>query len=209
MIGKNNNTGNDRGRSKYIVEWVIGSILFTLSCVLLGISNWYSTTFDIAFQELLYTLAAPLDGSNMSIVKDCLAAVFPWLCIAVEFALIGALLCFIQGQGSVVVGLRIFHRQYKWNIFTFFRHFMTMFAVVALWGTIQCVYDSFKIGDYLALALDSTTIYEDHYVDPADTAITAPKKRKNLIYIYIWKVWRLRMPPTLRAVSNLRTISPT
>ena len=38
---------------------------------------------------------------------------------------------------------------------------------------------------FISYVLQQTTIYQDAYVDPMKTKITFPKKKRNLIYIYM------------------------
>lgn len=52
------------------------------------------------------------------------------------------------------------------------------FTCVHVWNLLQ-------VGQYLSYQSHPSTFIEDHYVDPKDTEITFPEKKRNLIYIYL------------------------
>lgn len=185
MIKQKSNKNSKKGHILRSVELVISSILFALSCILLGICLWLKSEFGINFQQLLYTVTSPLDGSNFSIVFSALKACVPDLCAMVLFIAFGVIICVLQKRVSITMTLDIFHWRHSFNFLSVLRHLMLLFSVASLVGSIYFVDKTLGISTYLEYQMNPTTIYEERYVEPADTGITAPQEKKNLIYIYL------------------------
>ena len=79
--------------------------VFTISCVLWGVSIWFQRTFQINFQELLYTLTSPLVGSDTGLVFNCLKACLPHICLSVLFIALGVIVVTLQKRVAVTLSL--------------------------------------------------------------------------------------------------------
>lgn len=55
------------------------------------------------------------------------------------------------------------------------------FLFIVLYAFFTC----YDVDEYIAFSFESTTLYDDYYVDPASAQITVPEKKRNLIYIYM------------------------
>lgn len=64
----------------------------------------------------------------------------------------------------------------------------------------------FKVIPYIKQRLDSTSIYEDYYVDPKTAKVTFPDKKRNLIYIYLESMENSYALPEYGGVSELDLI---
>lgn len=52
---------------------------------------------------------------------------------------------------------------------------------LALWYLLS----SFGVGNYLRALSQSSTVFEDHYVDPSSAGLKFPETKRNLVYIYL------------------------
>lgn len=159
--------------------------VFTISCVLWGVSIWFQRTFQINFQELLYTLTSPLVGSDTGLVFNCLKACLPHICLSVLFIALGVIVVTLQKRVAVTLSFQFRGRRRQTDLLSLVRRAMSVVSIAALCLSLRSLYVNLRIEEYVQLRRNSTTLYEDHYVDPASVAITPPQEKKNLIYIYL------------------------
>ena len=65
-------------------------VIFSLSSILWGVSLWLGRTFNINFQEILYTMTSPLVGTDAGVVFKCLRFCLPHICLAALYILTAA-----------------------------------------------------------------------------------------------------------------------
>ncbi len=158
----------DYRRSRVILWSVVFGILFLLGIALTVLSLWYRVTYDLEFKELLYTLASPLKGTGESTISLILSSSLPWVC----------------GAAVIYVAVAVSLAPKGWG-YRLCRRIGAILCVLVLVGSMVLALFAFRIPAYLKALNEKTLIYEDHYVNPDDVAITAEGKTKNLIYIYI------------------------
>lgn len=185
MMKESSSKRGSKGRVWHTVEIVAASILFVPSCVLFGVCHWLNSAFGINFQQLLYTVTSPLDGSNYSIVFSGLKACIPDLFAIAAFIAFGVLICMLHKRVSITMTLDAFRWQHSFNLLNITGHLMLLFSIVTLAGSFLFVDDTLGVSTYLEHQMNPTTIYEERYVEPATAGITAPQEKKNLIYIYM------------------------
>ena len=166
-------------------ELIVSCVFFAAACILAGVTAWVNDTFDLTFQQILYTLASPLDGSETGVVTDGLKACLPHLGVLALFILTGTVCLLVQRRFAVTVKIDIDHRQFKFNLPRLVRHLMTLFSVACLFTSLKFANDSLSILEYARLRMDASTLYEEHYADPKQVKITAPEQKKNLLCIYL------------------------
>lgn len=171
-----------RGR---VAECVIGCVLFSLACLLIGACGWVKGTFALNFQQILYTLSSPLEGTDMGIVAQGVQACVPELCLIAVFVAVSITVCVLQKRMQVTACVVFFRWKFRCSFLKVIRHLLTAVAVVTLAVGLWYADQTLAIVDYVKQYMDATTIYEDCYVDPNAAHITAPQKKKNLIYIYL------------------------
>lgn len=171
--------------SHWKAEVIISSVLFTLAAAFWGIVLWVNRTFQISFQQVLYTITAPLDGSESDVVLDCIKACVPGILLFVLFILLGVTGFRIQRRLAAAEEGSVPRRREKLIALTVGRHVMAVLALAAF--LLSCGYAdrSLHISSYLSLRSRTSTLYEDHYVDPAQVSIAPPAQKKNLLCIYL------------------------
>ena len=155
------------------IRWWILTILYGIvycgSIALFSLSVWYKNTFNISFNDLLFTLLSPVGGTGastvMDIVKACVTPVALFLPLYIIIAVS------IRGDAPIMKATRK----------------ITSAACIFLL-LISMLYTlfAFKIPEYLARGNETSGIYEQEYVDPNKVDITDKDgNAKNLIFIYL------------------------
>lgn len=169
-----------------IILRILVSLLWLLPAVLLVITCWGKTTFAVDFDAIINTMTGPLAGSSPDTVIDGLKFCVPWLLVIIVL---------------IVVTNIVLRKAEKKNKKTrAIKRMISVLGVFFLAGVLIFVNSSFQITRYLsehgqlaALKADAANIeneddgsfYSTNYVNPNDVKISSPKKKKNLIYIYV------------------------
>ncbi|MBQ8310849.1 MAG: LTA synthase family protein [Clostridia bacterium] len=152
-----------------LILTVLLGVLWLLAAILLALSVWYRATFNMTFDDLLFTLLSPLGGTGGSTVSQILSAVVPPVLVL--------MLLYV----AVVVAL------WKQTRIRFIlRRVCAGVLAVAFVFTVVFTLDSFKIPQWIKSQGGTTEIYEEYYIDPSDVEITDEDgNAQNLIYIYL------------------------
>ncbi|WP_461882610.1 sulfatase-like hydrolase/transferase [Fusicatenibacter sp.] len=154
-----------------------GKILFPILSVLLGFfgillftsSRWMLSTWaHLDMEELVYHLKAPIEGTSKDVIWS-----YVWSCGLISFAVLAILIALfiilrhrkkveiILGSICIVLGIAL-------SSYSFYNVWMTL-----------------DIDTYLHSQSSYSTLIEDNYINPAQTTIIFPEKKRNLIYIYL------------------------
>ena len=154
-----------KGRGKIILF----GFLFFLTVATFSLAVWYKITFNVKFNDFLFTLLSPLAGTGVSTVIDVLMfSVLPGLGALVLYVIFIRLTrsgkpihLLLRKIGAVTVSISLV--------------LSLVFGIYAL-----------RIPEYLAHYGEKTLIYDEKYVDPSSVAITDyDGNARNLIYIYL------------------------
>lgn len=142
---------------------LILGISFLLFLLLLFAQNMYG---KIPFSQLLYHLKSSTKGTNWSQFQG-----------VVIFVL----------TGFVVIATLFFvvnrHLRFWWS--DRIRNIYYMTAPAFLFVILYAFFICYGVDEYIAFSFESTTLYDDYYVDPESVSITFPETKRNLIYIYM------------------------
>ncbi len=151
---------------KSILFYLMISITFLLTLTL----GWvFSTWPKLSMDELVYTLRAPLEGTGSGMILDyCRVCLFPTIILTI-------------GIGILINLYRKRHLLSPKKIqFT-----AILLVIVTLCCDAIFAWKRLDIKTYLSLRDQYSDFIEKEYVDPADAAIKFPKKKRNLIYIFL------------------------
>lgn len=139
----------------------LSMLLLALAFLLFWSANWFvGTNGRIGFDAILFSLSAGLTGTSTSLILDfILTAAIPTILWTV-------------GTGYILFRFLKKHRPGLISI-------LLSLALLgyAAWNT---EFDKFVLNGFR-----SSNLYETHYADPAETAITFPEKKRNLVYIIL------------------------
>lgn len=156
----------------------LGHILVkTLCCALLICSvllffsaTWYINHYgDTGFDSVLFTLFSNMNGVDSGILKNfALDALLPTFFVSA--------LCF-----CVIFLIRI---KKEWFFKIKLWHKSAIALIIALIFLI-CAGSKVSIFGYAYKLMHKSTLFDDFYIDPAETEIIFPEEKQNLIYIFL------------------------
>lgn len=167
----------------YSLSWYLGTgAVWFFGALLLVVVYWSRKAFGVEINEILNTLAGGTEGTGAGMISEIL-----WgLVLPLGAALLcWGLFCFLD----YLAGRRLEKRRTEApRLSRVYRGFHTAVlyggAVLLLFGALYAN-GEYKLLDYFGLLGTTTRLYEDYYVPPEETAITASGTTKNLIYIYV------------------------
>ena len=176
---------------RWILTVLLG-VVWLITAVLLSLAAWYKATFNMTFDDLLFTLLSPLGGTGVSTVSQILTAVIPPVTV------------FMLVYVGVVIALwkqervRFILRRVCAGIVALSLIFTVIFALYA-----------FKIPQWLEARSGSTEVYETYYVDPQTVDITdRDGNAQNLIYIYLESMETTYLPQELGGIQTTPNCMP-
>lgn len=135
---------------------------------------------NIGFEEILFHLNMPLKGTSEDIIIDYIkTAGIPTL----VFFIIYLLVIFWPGKNIYQLQMKFGKRNWKMQIFPI--RLGSVFAGAAAWTVVLVMLanQAFAFGDYVVNQFQQSKFIEEEYVNPAETKISFPEKKRNLIWI--------------------------
>ncbi|MCR5148719.1 MAG: sulfatase-like hydrolase/transferase [Eubacterium sp.] len=161
------------------------SLLMLLCCTLICCSSiWLTTTWGdtLSFDSIIFQLKSPMKGTgNGMIGAYILKAAVPTFLLFIAAVLIYIL--FVGRYRRKNPGTKKAKNRYIITLS------LTLITSVAMFttGFITLWYKA-GLGEYLKNINTESPFIESSYVDPAETELTFPEKKKNVIYIFLESV---------------------
>lgn len=141
-------------------------LMFISSLLCLSVSWAFFTWPDLSMEEIVFHLAAPLEGTNEDMIREYInLCLVPALVIAILvlilFAAWGGVRYYVLiGLGSTIALVS------------------SAIAFYIGWTTLD-------IGGYMEARGRESDFIEENYIDPRETEITFPEEKRNLVYIFL------------------------
>ena len=148
-----------------VILTVILSLLAPLA--FLSVQWIFRTWSHLSMDELIFHLQSPLEGTNTDMVKEYLIE-----CLA------PALVIFV-----VVILFMIFFRKKRW--FYVFDGVLLIVFILIIGVSINTTVQKLDVDGYLESQGSYSEFIDTYCVDPANTMITFPEQKRNLIYIFL------------------------
>ena len=120
---------------------------------------------DLQVSEFVWHLTAPLQGTDMGIVKSYFLETVPFMLAAV-------LILYVVYR--FVLKRRVL-----------FRRLFLLLALAYGIGSVIFLASELHLVDWIINRNKESTFIEEHYVDPEDVKIVFPEKKRNLLFIYL------------------------
>lgn len=162
----------------------INIILFLVFLVLIFFSKFINEYFsDMSFEQLLYNIT-DTKGANYSIVFTGVIFVFLRVIFVVLIIYVLYRLWRLV-RTKVLAKLKFKEKPINLEIFR-----MTLFKkilILSVFILFSLIYSSnlLNLDNFVKSQLSSSKLFEDYYVDAKDVKLKFPKKKRNLIYIYL------------------------
>lgn len=151
-----------------ILDVILTVILSLLAPLAFFSVQWIFRTWShLSMDELIFHLQSPLEGTNTDMVKEYLIE-----CLA------PALVIFV-----VVILFMIFFRKKRW--FYVFDGVLLIVFILIIGVSINTTVQKLDVDGYLESQGSYSEFIDTYYVDPANTMITFPEQKRNLIYIFL------------------------
>lgn len=163
------------GKKRKILS-VIGIILtvflITLATLLAASITWMFKTWNhLTMDELMYQLRVPMDGTNRNMIMD-----YIWSCIPLTVAVLAV---------SIIILLLV---RKKKVIYRTVIGILLAGAVAIISYYLAYTWNRLDIGNYAENKSTYSDFIDVNYIDPADTELTFPETKRNLIYIFLESV---------------------
>lgn len=157
----------------------LGCLLIFVGFLAYYSAKWYADTYgQLGFEAILYTLLADLGGVESTLIyKYVRSALIPSLFWT-------ALLCPVL-FGAWRKKLMLVFPKRKLQLFPM-RPVVSLVLTLAISGSFfYRGAETAQFWDYIKNLGKQSTLYTDHYQDPATADITFPQEKRNLIYIFL------------------------
>lgn len=148
---------------------VLLTAIFALTAPLLLFSAWwmFRTWNNLTMDELVFHLTGPLEGTNMDMVKEYIVQ------------------CAIPALVVLIVVIIIMIVLRKNRFFYLVDGILLVGFILLSFGTWYVTASKLDLDGYLSAQSSYSEFIDDNYVNPAETPITFPEQKRNLIYIYL------------------------
>ncbi|MDD7281284.1 LTA synthase family protein [Floccifex sp.] len=163
-----------------IVLWTVLVLMVFLGILLVQVGKWVPATFgNIPFEEILYHLMSPLEGTDTSYVSD-----FIRTCLPAPIVFTVCFLCFVL----------FIHKNKKKNLEegTYSRRKNAFIVCASSIGCMICCFlgayncsAQIRLDEYLYNLKHPSNIFEQYYVNPENVTYSFPETKRNLIYIFL------------------------
>lgn len=159
-------------------------ILFLLVCILLYAIDYITNVIQVeSFSQFLYTMQVGMGGASNTIVQILQGFAQSYLIWIIIATILYA--CFLRLFIKEKQAKKSFH--FSNTVLTL--NSAALIASVITAGTlvyqVKQGYDALKIDEYFEEQNTVSTLYEDHYTKTDSSFVQFPKRKKNLIYIYM------------------------
>ena len=178
-----------------IIAYLTGKLLlaFLIFFVLLAIgsADWFLQVFgEMDFSIVVYQLFSPMEGTSSEIfVRYCNDVLIPTSSITVSVMLIYTFCDIIFRKCFIKVGIAFRNREIKLSIhkktYFIYKWILLVTAWTGLFFVLISKAVAVRIPEYLEEIRNSSTLFEDEYVEPKNTKIEFPENKRNLILIYL------------------------
>lgn len=159
-------------------------ILFLLVCILLYAIDYITNVIQVeSFSQFLYTMQVGMGGASNTIVQILQGFAQTYLIWIIIATILYA--CFLH----LFIQEKHAKKSYRFSNTVLTLNSAALVASVITAGTlvyqVKQGYKALKIDEYFEEQNIVSTLYEDHYTKTDSSLVQFPKKKKNLIYIYL------------------------
>lgn len=166
-----------------ILKCIFSCIFAILAVMLVYLLIWTKYIFgNVPFAQILFHIMVPLEGTDTSITASYFYGVAPWVALVVFiFIAVGVVYGFTKSANIEKIKNKILKLCIKINRWLVKK--MIPFTAIVLVLVLAVDFFGFGIHSWIIDRIDSSTIFEDYYVDASLANIKEPEKKKNLIFV--------------------------
>lgn len=159
---------------------VLTVLLVFLGLLLVKVAEWVPLTFgDIPFEQVLFHMMVPMQGTDTSFLSDFIDYCLPIPCIVSGILLICCIIKDWKISSDIKQGE---FRHVRNNVLIIITTVACLF--IYGFGITDCIY-AVGIDQYWYNVSHPSKLYEEYYVNPENVNYTFPEQKRNLIYIFM------------------------
>lgn len=160
---------------------IIFFLVWILFLVVFFALRWYEQTFNVDFDALLYTIAAPTKGTGNEVVETAMLKIIPPIVIFAMLYWVSYLSYKKRSETEILV----IGRKRECINPVHYRRLLRLVNVVSIIFFVIAAAVILKLPQYIRSISQMSTIYEEHYVDPDNVKLVAEGEQRNLILIIL------------------------
>lgn len=167
---------------KLKIKLIISTIIILIATILFSLSSYIKNIYnDVTFEQLIFSLKFA-EGTSSDVIINGVKYCLPIIIVLTIF-LASPYIIKLKKVTNIKIELKKVSKIIKLQILPI-KNSIVYSIIVML---ILCFYslDSIGLLDYIISQNQSTSIFEDYYVNPNEIELIFPEKKQNLIYIYI------------------------
>ena len=152
-------------------------------------TKWVKATYGgLTVDEILFHLTVPIEGTETGILKSFYTkALYPsiWMAIPI-IILLFFIFDYFRRYKATFIDFTVFKKKFSIKIHTIVLALL-LFAgsFYLMWTNIDKCLTKLKIYDYIEAQKEDNQFIKDNYVETSEVELTFPKKKRNLIYIFL------------------------
>ncbi len=178
-------------KKKSVLRCILFGLIFSTMLFLISAGKWLRKEWDrIDFSTVIYQLSTPLKGTNIEIIENfCRSTLIP----TITGGLVFTMCCYLFERVFPVMYFQFDIKMFsKRVLLKTSKKFYTVGKKIFL-CTSFCILGigllvkikELGIDKYILEISQSSNIFEEYYIDPSDTSLVFPEKKRNLIFIYM------------------------
>ena len=155
--------------SLYVFYCVLMLVISTAGIIIYNLVAWVSDTWGLlSMDEIMFHLKVPLEGTNSDVIMDAINT-----CLPSAVLLLLLVMAFVIGMKK---------KRLLAGVITLI---ICCFSVGTAVKGAYNLYTELDVKNYLEKQKTESTFIQDNYVDPRNTVLNFPEKKRNLIYIFL------------------------
>ena len=181
-----------KGSIKVLFVILLFVCFFVAQALKLG-TDWALVNYSFSsFDEILYTLGTSVTAASEDVLNDFFESnIYPPLTISLISLSIFILIYIFYKKffknSSVFLNLNLFKKKFSIKLNILLLVIVVFLCVVGVMLKNSVVYamDSLYINEYIESNMQTSTFFEDEYVNPDEVDLEFPDEKRNLIYIFL------------------------
>lgn len=171
-----------------ILRNIINYLLFFIVVLIIFSTVWALRSYDnIQPEEILFYLTVPIDSTESGIINDyLLTSLLPAVVLSIIPLYFLRELFEKLKNHKITTNLTIFKKNFEFKIKG--KIISNIINLILFITTIIVIYncaDKLNLNNYISSQMVESSFIEENYVDAKKVKLEFPKKKRNLIYIYV------------------------
>lgn len=158
---------------------VVLAILVVFAVLAYATAKWYLDRYgDIGFDSILFTMFSELNGVENGLVVDYICKT---LVVSLLAAALFVFILFFSSDSAICI--RIKNKTVR--LYPFSRAVRSVICLAFSCVFILKASNMSGLSAYIAASMSDPKVFDSEYVYPAETQLTFPENKRNLIYIFL------------------------